>query len=58
MRVTNRADFDEIDVTPQQRFRLCQQTQIGVAPIGERHLFELDEQVDVTLPIVEIVPCR
>ena len=31
LRVTNRAAFDEIDVTPQQRFRFCQQPQIGVA---------------------------
>ena len=34
IRVANSADFHQIDATPEQRFRVCEEAQIRIGPLS------------------------
>ena len=58
IRITDGSHFDEIDAALQQRFYFRQETEVRIRSIAERQIFELDEQVDVAGPLIEVAPGR
>ena len=58
IRITDGAQFDKIDAALQKRLCFRQETEVRIRSIAERQILELDEQVDLTGPLIEVIPGR